>query len=172
MKEFETNQLFVKNEDVEVLSLPYKDNSYAFNIFLPKNRLGLKKLRLQLSGVVIRNLLSRLKLESMTISIPKMKIDTNYELKEALMVMGVTDIFSKQRANLLGISEQSLYVSDAAHRALIEVDEKGTTAAAATYFRIWLQSRTRKQPRMFIANHPFLFILSKDMNPFFIGQYA
>ncbi|CAJ0588933.1 unnamed protein product, partial [Cylicocyclus nassatus] len=133
---------------------------------------GLKDLRTRLSGLVIRNLLSKLKPEYLTIRIPKMKIETNYKLKEALQHMGVTDLFTSQ-VNLTGVSDLPLYVSNAAHRALIEVDEEGTTAAAATYFAMKLTARPNmNKPKMFIANHPFLFILTKDNNPLFIGQYA
>ncbi|VDK59651.1 unnamed protein product [Cylicostephanus goldi] len=132
MKQFETNQLFAENREVEVLSLPYKDRSYALNIFLPKKRFGLKELRTQLNGAVISNLLTQLKPEFLTISIPKMKIDTDYKLKEALMAMGVTDLFSK-RADLSGISDVLLYVSDAAHRALIEVSEVWVITSACCH---------------------------------------
>ncbi|KIH44181.1 hypothetical protein ANCDUO_25801, partial [Ancylostoma duodenale] len=31
-------RLYAEDDDVEVLSLAYKDTSYAFNIFLPKKR--------------------------------------------------------------------------------------------------------------------------------------
>ncbi|CAJ0588940.1 unnamed protein product, partial [Cylicocyclus nassatus] len=71
------------------------------------------------------------------------------------------------QANLTGISDLPLYVSKAVHRALIEVDEKGTIAAAATFFiKVHLQRRNVKKPKMFIADHPFLFILTKKKQPF------
>ncbi|CAJ0588938.1 unnamed protein product [Cylicocyclus nassatus] len=169
-------RLYAENNDVQLLSLPYKDKSYAFNILLPKKRFGLEDLRTQLNGLMIRNLLLQLKPELLMIRIPKMKIETNYKLKEALEQMGITDLFTSQ-ANLTGISDlplYPLYVSKAAHRALIEVDEEGTTAAAVTYFgaRLLMGRLVREQAKMFKADHPFLFILTKDNNPFFIGQYA
>ncbi|CAJ0593639.1 unnamed protein product [Cylicocyclus nassatus] len=173
MNEYSEYRLYAENDDVMVLSLPYKDKSYAFTVLLPKKRFGLKDLRTRLNGLMIRNLLSQLKPEYLTIRIPKMKIETNYKLKEALKHMGITDLFTNQ-ANLTGISDLPLHVSKAAHRALIEVDEDGTTAAAATYFvlRLTAARPNMNKPKMFVADHPFLFILTKDNNPFFIGQYA
>ncbi|VDM82852.1 unnamed protein product [Strongylus vulgaris] len=103
-----------------------------------------------------------------------MKLETNYKLKEALQAMGITDLFNAQ-ANLTGIAEAQLMVSEAAHRAIIEVDEEGTTAAAATYFKLLLMSARPDQkpiPKIFKADHPFIFILTKDGNPLFIGQFA
>lgn len=47
--------------------------------------------------------------------------------------MGITEIFSDS-ANLRGIldSGEQLRVSDVVHKAVIEIDEKGSEAAAAT----------------------------------------
>ncbi|KHJ78242.1 hypothetical protein OESDEN_22138, partial [Oesophagostomum dentatum] len=104
-----------------VLSLPYKDTSYAFNVFLPKVRYGLDALRKKLTGATIQKLLSQLKSTYMTISLPKMKIETDFKLKAALMAMGVTEMFS-DNADLSGITKLlPLKVSDAVHKAIIEV---------------------------------------------------
>ncbi|KAK6044383.1 hypothetical protein COOONC_18112, partial [Cooperia oncophora] len=136
-------------------------------------RLGLNSLRSKLTGERIQKLLSKLKYKRVTVTIPKMKFDTNFKLKEALMAMGVTQMFSGN-ADLTGISKAPpLHISDAAHRAMIEVDEGGTTAAAATVFS-WTKVMMiiRPKPVEFRADHPFLFILTKDNNPLFMGQFV
>ncbi|PIO71516.1 hypothetical protein TELCIR_06594 [Teladorsagia circumcincta] len=99
-------------------------------------------------------------------------METDFKLKDALIAMGVTEMFSDQ-ANLTGITEEPpLKVSDAAHRALIEVDEEGTTAAAVTVFKIALTSVAVVAPVIFRADHPFLFILTKNNDPLFMGQFV
>ncbi|PIO71517.1 serine proteinase inhibitor [Teladorsagia circumcincta] len=106
------------------------------------------------------------------ITIPKMKIETDFKLKDALIAMGLSDRFSDQ-ANLTGITrEPPLRISDAAHRAIIEVDEEGTTAAAATVFKIVAASAILAEPLKFRADHPFLFVLTKRNNPLFMGQFV
>ncbi|KAJ1369455.1 hypothetical protein KIN20_030921 [Parelaphostrongylus tenuis] len=60
MNDFEVHRLYAEDHELEVLSLPYKDKSYAFNIFLPKNRSGLDSVRSKLDGVRIQKLLSNL----------------------------------------------------------------------------------------------------------------
>ncbi|CAJ0589427.1 unnamed protein product [Cylicocyclus nassatus] len=101
-----------------------------------------------------------------------MKIETDFKLKEALLAMGVTEMFSK-KADLTGItSAPPLRVSDAAHKAIIEVDEEGTTAAAATAFKIVPESAVADESIKFIANHPFIFILTKNKHPLFMGQFV
>ncbi|KAK6040675.1 hypothetical protein COOONC_21820 [Cooperia oncophora] len=106
------------------------------------------------------------------VTIPKMKIETNLELRETLVTMGITDIFT-EHADLTGIAETpQLQVSQVAHKAVIEVDEDGTTAAAATVFKVKWKSLSTAVPIDFRADHPFLFVLTKDKNPLFMGQFT
>ncbi|KAK5971302.1 Serine proteinase inhibitor [Trichostrongylus colubriformis] len=172
MNDFEENRLYAEDDDFQVLSLRYLDTSFAFNIFLPKTRFGLDALRSKLDGEKIQRLLSSLKQTYISISIPKMKIETDFKLKDALMAMGVSEMFT-DKASLSGIAkEPPLKISDAAHRAIIEVDEEGTTAAAATLFKVVPLSAVMEEPVKFRADHPFLFILTKDNNPLFMGQFV
>ncbi|ETN86992.1 serine proteinase inhibitor [Necator americanus] len=172
MNEEGKKRYYAEDEDMQVLSLPYQDASYAFNILLPKKKFGLEELRKKLNGTTIKRVLSQLESTMLgEISIPKMKIETDYKLKEALMAIGVTEMFS-DAADLTGITRsRPLKVSSAAHRALIEVDEGGTTAAAATSVRFILTSGSI-YPTNFIADHPFIFILTKNHNPLFMGQFV
>ncbi|KAK6057447.1 serine proteinase inhibitor, partial [Cooperia oncophora] len=145
----------------------YEDPSRSF-LF----RFGLNSLLSKLTGERIQKLLSKLKFTPLKVTIPKMKIETDFNLKEALMAMGVTQMFSGN-ADLTGISKAPpLHISDAAHRAMIEVDEGGTTAAAATAIVVRTMSGFVERPVEFQADHPFLFILTKDNNPLFMGQFV
>ncbi|ETN83761.1 serine proteinase inhibitor [Necator americanus] len=170
MNDYGVPRLYVENRDVQVLSLPYKDPSFAFNIFLPKQRFNLAAVRKNLDGETIQKLLSQLRTTMVSITIPKMKMENDFKLKEALIAMGITEMFS-DNANLTGIARTPpLYVSEADHKAVIEVDEAGTTAAGATSFNIMVRTAMR-QPKIFVADHPFIFVLTKDKNPLFIGQF-
>ncbi|XGW30216.1 hypothetical protein V3C99_009310 [Haemonchus contortus] len=173
MNAFRTHRLYAEDNDLQVLFLQYLDTSYALNIILPKSRFGLNEVRSRLTGERIQSLLSKLKDTYISITIPKMKIETDFKLKEALIGMGVTEMFSNN-ANLTGITkEPPLKVSNAAHRAIIEVDENGTTAAAATVLTVRATGALmREEPVKFQANHPFMFILTKDSNPLFMGQFV
>ncbi|PIO63869.1 hypothetical protein TELCIR_14518, partial [Teladorsagia circumcincta] len=53
-------------------------------------------------------------------------------------------------------------------QAYVSVDEDGTTAAAATMFKAKWKSLRVTVPIEFRADHPFLFILTKDKNPLFM----
>ncbi|WKY13030.1 hypothetical protein Q1695_004110 [Nippostrongylus brasiliensis] len=104
--------------------------------------------------------------------IPKMKIDTDFKLKEALIAMGLSEM-PTDKADFSGITNSPpLKISDAAHRAIIEVDEDGTTAVAATVLVAVGSGMPVDQPKIFYADHPFWFVLTKDNNPLFMGQFV
>ncbi|WKY13036.1 hypothetical protein Q1695_004113 [Nippostrongylus brasiliensis] len=173
MNAYDRHQLYAEDDDVQVLSLPYTDSSFVFIIILPKERFGLAQLRSKLTGSRIQGLLSRLRSARVTYAVPKMKIETDFQLQQALKAMGIIQMFT-DNADLSGITqEHPLQVSRAAHRALIEVDEEGTTAAAATVLVVSITSLMPvEQPKIFRADHPFWFILTKDKNPLFMGQFV
>ncbi|ETN80398.1 hypothetical protein NECAME_18015 [Necator americanus] len=117
-------------------------------------------------------MLSKLEITYVSLTIPKMKIETDFKLKEALMQMGVTEMFS-DRADLSGITTSTpLKISEAAHKAMIEVDEGGTTAAATTIIKYHFLCGYFNEPKQFRADHPFIFVLTKNNNPLFIGQFV
>ncbi|XP_034721843.1 alpha-1-antitrypsin homolog [Etheostoma cragini] len=91
--------------------------------------------------------------------IPKFSIKTSYNLNDVLSEMGMTDMFG-DRANLRGISEeQGLSVSDVVHKATLDVDEAGATAAAATGIGITLMS-FRHVPVLKL-NRPFMVLVTE-----------
>ena len=90
------------------------------------------------------------------LEIPRFKIESTIQLNKILKELGMTDMFDDTAADFEGISDENLVVSDAIQKAFMEVDEVGTTAAAATAIVIGTRSATSKS---FIANRPFLFFV-------------
>ncbi|GLH01573.1 Serine protease inhibitor 77Ba [Gryllus bimaculatus] len=129
------------------------DNETKLLIFLPDEVDGFQQLE---NNIRLINL-DEIKFDSlaMEVQLPKFKITTNLQLKPALMKLGVDDFFDRQKANLTGISdEKGLFASKVLHRAVIEVTEKGTEAAAATSVEL-----TNKFVPDFRVNRPFIFML-------------
>ncbi|CAG0881794.1 unnamed protein product [Darwinula stevensoni] len=73
--------------------------------------------------------------------------------------MGVEDMFKWGSANFSGISQEIIYVTDIFHKAYIEVDEKGSEAAAATGLVFFTRSGL-DSPRIIVVNRPFLFFIT------------
>ncbi|XP_036406226.1 alpha-1-antitrypsin homolog, partial [Megalops cyprinoides] len=92
------------------------------------------------------------------IFMPKFSASGSYSLKEVLTEMGVVAAFSDS-ADLSGISEEvGLKVSKVSHKAVLNVDEKGTEAAAATTIEIMPMSL----PDTFVLDRPFLLLIVEE----------
>ncbi|XP_042356490.1 protein Z-dependent protease inhibitor [Plectropomus leopardus] len=155
---------FYMMEDVslgaKVLKLPYQEG-VSMLILLPNKGMDYTVIE---EGINAKRFLSwikklhKLKLE---INLPKFKMEESYSLHNLLPDIGMASIFSNS-ANLTKLSkEEDLKVSEVLHKAVIEVDESGTTAAAATTMGIIPYSL----PRAFIVNRPFFFfIYHEDTN--------
>ncbi|MCK9293286.1 MAG: serpin family protein [archaeon] len=99
------------------------------------------------------------------ISFPKFEFETEYVLNNTLESMGLSLAFTPGLADFSRISGQKdLFVSAAVHKAYVKVDEKGTTATAATAIVMMTRGIMEEQKlrETFIADHPFLFIIQED----------
>ena len=89
---------------------------------------------------------------------PRFKFETGVALKDTLIAMGMPEAFS-QGADFSGINGgRDLFVQAVIHKAIIAVDEKGTTAAAATGVVVG----TTSLPPQLRADRPFLFFIRHD----------
>ena len=92
------------------------------------------------------------------IYLPKFTFETEYNLKEMLIAMGM-DIAFSFNADFSGMNGHGgLFIEKVLHKAFIEVNEEGTEAAAATTVHM-LESAIPDSPEVFDADHPFLYLI-------------
>ncbi|NXJ14589.1 A1AT2 antiproteinase, partial [Odontophorus gujanensis] len=139
----------------EVVELPYKGTAQAL-LILPDDG-KMKQVETALSKETVCNWLSKFENRRVHLHLPRISISGSYDVKDLFMEMGITDVFSSN-ADLSGISgSRTLQVSQAIHKALLEVDETGTEAAGATAIiltKVSLSSITIK------FNRPFIVLIS------------
>ncbi|KAK7817446.1 hypothetical protein U0070_024920 [Myodes glareolus] len=92
-------------------------------------------------------------------SLPKFSVSTDYSLQNILPQLGIREVFSTE-ADLSGITgSKNLRVSQVVHKAVLDVAETGTEAAAATGM-LKKGSALLKNPLNVNFNRPFLMIIS------------
>ncbi|NWH47955.1 SERP3 protein, partial [Fregata magnificens] len=121
-------------ETFSVVELPYLGEKLSMFLVLPSHkRTSLSQIESHLSAKTITLWANSLKRMKMDIFLPRFSIQSLFDLKTVFSALGIRDAFDPITANFKGISEQgSLYISEAIHKAEIEVTEDGTKASGAT----------------------------------------
>jgi serpin B len=166
--DYNSNYGSLRGLSAHALEMFYRNNDFTMTIILPDSKIGLAELESKLHQVNLDALLGDLSQGAyVTVKMPKFKIESKLDLKEVLQNMGMQRIFSdvaKLGELLDGIG--NLKVSDVLQKAFIEVDEKGTEAAAASYGGAILLSG----PEDFVVDHPFLYLLKYKEHIIFMGR--
>ena len=152
--------LFYEGADFQALDLPYQGEQLSLLIVLPRKTDGLAALENQwAAGQIYQHVTGALAHEeAVIVSLPRFKMETEFQLKPALCDMGAALAFS-DNADFSGIVAQPLKISEVIHKAFIEVNEEGTEAAAATGVVMAKCAAIAKEPKRFFADHPFLFAI-------------
>ncbi|KAI0213083.1 Leukocyte elastase inhibitor [Lamellibrachia satsuma] len=147
----------------QILEMPYKGDRLSMYILLPTRTYGLTSLERKLTFNSLTSALAKLHTRRLSVAIPKIKMTISKDLPDTLTAMGMGLAFMLD-ADFTGMSPlRPLFVSNVIHMAFIEVDEKGTEAAAAT---IVLMSNKAPPPPIhkdFVADHPFLFLIRDNV---------
>ena len=143
---------------LQILEMRYGGSPLVFDILLPKTADGLSALETSLSPEKLAGYWSSLNGRTVSVSVPRFRVDTDVSLRDALRRMGAPDVFSTS-ADFSGIAEgKDLALADVRHKAFVEVAEQGTVAAALSSSAVHLTS-AGAPPVTFRADHPFLFLI-------------
>ena len=153
---------YAETDELQVLSLPYRARQLDMVILLPKATDGLAKLEKQFTVANLTAWTKALKNQPVRVTLPKWKFESSFTLKKTLQAMGVKRAFRWPGADFTAMSPTGeLFISEAVHKAFVAVDEEGTEAAAATAVIMAAGGiRVRpKDPKVFTADHPFVFLI-------------
>lgn len=148
-----TEETYLENEAAFGFMKPYSEGMVFVGI-LPKEEGEFTLEELDLDSLVQ----SRTQDYDVTVSLPKFKIEFGISLIDALGKMGLEKVFT-DAAELDGISETELQVSEVLHNTFMEVDENGTEAAASTVVMVEMTALEEeiKEIKEVILDRPFAF---------------
>ncbi|XP_064282640.1 serpin B6-like isoform X1 [Passer domesticus] len=178
-KEANFNMTYIGDFQTKILELPYVGNELSMIILLPDaiqdGSTGLERLERELTHEKLMDWISpkRMRSTEVIVSLPRFKLEENYDLKPLLSSMGMPDAFEMGKADFSGISPgNDLVLSEVVHKSFVEVNEEGTEAAAATA-AVFQFLCARIVPE-FTADHPFLFFIrhNKTSSILFCGRFC
>ncbi|GCC25467.1 hypothetical protein chiPu_0003877 [Chiloscyllium punctatum] len=170
---------YIEELQTKVLELPYIQNELSMIILLPDsindNSTGLEQLEQTLTYenlLLWTNQANMMKIK-VRVHLPRFKLEDQFNLKDVLSAMGMTEAFDQVKANFTGMSEtNNLFLSNVFHKSFVEVNEEGTEAAAGSAALI--SNRSLPLETEFLADHPFLFFIkhNKSESILFFGCFS
>jgi len=166
------NFMFAEGSDYQALELPYKGENLTMLIILPNEGVSIDAFQKKVSYAFFDDVVKNLSKDELLVMLPRFKSTTSYQLKPVLSEMGMPVAFTNN-ANFSNISPKNdLKIYDVYHNAFVEVNERGTEAAAATAVVIGVKSVMRSYK--FEANRPFIYFIrdSKTGLILFMGRLS
>ena len=138
----------------------YVGAQLAMTIIVPDN---LTTFESHLTPALLSRIDASLKVQAGEIWLPKFSIDTKTKLGTILEAMGMPAALDPATADFSGIANpavtgEPLYITKVVHQANIDVDEKGTEAAAATAVELGAGGGPERWVS-FHVDRPFIFLV-------------
>jgi len=154
------------DNEVKFVEIPYGNGQFTFTILMPSESDQLDDFIVNLSSDQLNRYLSKADTTTAQLYLPKFKVEFGLSLKTILSQMGMVSSFFKGDFSNLFEESLNLVVDDVIHKAFIELDEKGTEAAAATVVIIANLSAGGggSKPTIFIDKPFAFFIREKHSN--------
>jgi serpin B len=144
--------------EYQAVSLLYYGSKYSMVIVLPEQG-KFKTFESSLTADTISSIFKSFATRTVTLYLPKFSFEWFSSLKTLLRNLGMNIPFSDV-ADFTGISNPSLIIGDAVHKAYIGVNEQGTEAAAAT--AVIMLPPSIPTPMTMNINRPFIFIIREN----------
>jgi serpin B len=159
----------------QAVELPYKGVDLAMDLVLPGAG-GLDAFRNSLTGAGLDAMLGGLKDAEVRLAMPKFGFNSGETLNRTLTALGMPSAFGTS-ADFSGIAgsgaQDRLLLSQVVQKAMVLVDEKGTTAAAGSGGGGEAGAPAPPTPSVtLVIDHPFLFLIRnvRTGQPLFLGQ--
>ncbi len=177
MMQRESSYFHTMNEEMQAVTIEYKEGDYLFHAFMPKKgslsdlyrefiEEGFGEMRPRRRGEIILRL-------------PKFTMRSSLELSDTLKDLGIRNAFNIADADFsqmadLEAMEDNIFINSVIHKSFIEVEEEGTEAAAVTAVEYWdADMPVEEEPTPIVEfNKPFFFVIeeAKTETILFMGQ--
>jgi serpin B len=155
------NFQYQESAEFQAVQMDYAGKQLQMQVFLPATNSSVATLVAGLNaGDWKGRILAGFSDRRGTVVLPRFRLEYRAELKPALTALGLRNAWGAG-ADFSGMSRGPLFLSEVKHQSFVEVNEKGTEAAAVTSGVMALASiRQEAPPFEMVVDRPFLFVIT------------
>ncbi|NCJ06387.1 serpin family protein [Synechococcales cyanobacterium C] len=147
---------YLETDQVQAVSLPYGEGRWAMDIWLPKSDVGFEAFAKEWTAEQWQQSLNQFRSREGSLELPRFQVDYEASLSSALSALGMGQAFTDE-ANFAGMSDLDLLIDEVRHKTVLEVNEEGSEAAAATSVGISVTSiQIPQDPFEMVVDRPFM----------------
>ncbi|MBN3313680.1 SERPH protein, partial [Atractosteus spatula] len=155
--EDEVNQL-------QIVEMPLGHKQTSMMIIMPFHVEPLERLENMLTKEQLSVWSNKLQERAVAVSLPKINVDVNHELKKHLQELGLAEAVDKSKADFSGMTgKKDLHLSNFLHATAFDLDTDGNPFDQDIYGREEMRS-----PKLFYADHPFIFLIQDKKTSSFL----
>jgi serpin B len=167
---------YAEDGDVQILALPYKGGALEMVLILPAEGTSLSSVEAGLDAGKFAGWLAAPAPARVAVGLPRLHLETAFDLAGTLAALGMPTAFTAA-ADFSGLTTSGapLNIDKVVHKAYLDVDEKGTEAAAATAVTMEVTSaRPVEKLKVFTADRPFILAIRHQASGavLFLGRVA
>jgi serpin B len=160
----------VKADGYSAIRLPYGGGGLSMIVVRPDEIDGLDAIIKSFDGEKLDALIAQLgktPKKTVSLSMPRFKTEFRAELIEPFKSLGMSKVFDPAQSDLSGLTgrpraEGPSSIDQIVHRAVIDVAEAGTEAAAATAVVVTTRTMRPDDSDRFQVDRPFMFLIADD----------
>ncbi len=155
---------YFAGNNFQAVMLPYKDKRLQMCIFLPDKKSNITTFINSLTPESWSEWREQFRKEEGHLGLPRFKVEYKTELSDVLKAAGMPCAFEDNCADFKKMIEQNAMISRVLHKTYLEVNEKGTEAAAATAIEMSVTSAPMnpKPPFEMICDRPFVVAIRDE----------
>jgi len=151
-----------RDTEVEIVDLPYGREAFSMTLVLPPEGRDLEGWAAGVTSERWEGWMRQLRDERMDVELPRFRLEHEQILNGTLKALGMETAFDEVEADFGGMSPlgADLVIDEVKQKTFLEVNEKGTEAAAVTSVGV----RPASLPPTFRADRPFLVAIRERLS--------
>jgi serpin B len=160
----EGNMSYAETPTYQAVDLPYGNTAFTMTVLLPKPAVDVETIAAGLTSTSWRSLTASLVTTEVDLALPKFQMSFERTLNDDLSALGMAEAFIPGHADFTRMSPDGLdlYLSFVKQKAFVDVDEKGTEAAAVT--AVGVNPTSLPAYRVMRIDHPFVFVIRERLS--------